>query len=92
MKDKKTDEITTYHYVDLDEGRMGARRAYQVLKKLNKQAWLHLFRHSLATQMAEQEATEEQHMAWFDWDRYDTAHNYVRGGPRLTRKWSQRKW
>jgi len=33
--------------------------------------------------MAERGATEEELMAWFDWDRYDTAHGYVKGGPKL---------
>jgi len=42
--------------------------------------------------MAEREATEEELMNWFDWERPDTAHSYVKGGIKLTEKWSERTW
>jgi len=73
-------------------GYMSRNHAYRILKGLDRKCWLHLFRHSVATEMAERGATEEELMAWFDWDRYDTAHGYVKGGPKLTAKWSKRKW
>lgn len=73
-------------------GYMSRNHAYRILKGLDPKCWLHLFRHSVATEMAERGATEEELMAWFDWDRYDTAHGYVKGGPKLTAKWSKRKW
>lgn len=60
------------------------------LKKVYPFVWWHLFRESLATQMAEKGATEEELMHWFDWDRVDIAHEYVKRGSKLTEKWSER--
>jgi len=59
-------------------------------RKANPNAWFHLFRESLATKMAEHGATEEELMHWFDWDRVDTAHEYVKRGTKLTEKWAER--
>jgi len=73
-------------------GHLSRNHAYRILKGLDRKVWLHLFRHSVATEMAERGATEEELMAWFDWDRYDTAHGYVKGGPKLTEKWAKRTW
>jgi len=69
-------------------GHMSRIQAYRIIKQLDPNAWLHLFRESLATLMAEHGATEEELMHWFDWDRVDTAHEYVKRGTRLTEKWS----
>jgi len=71
---------------------MSNAHAYRILRGLDPDVWCHLFRHSVATEMAERGYTEEQLMAWFDWDRYDTAHGYVKGGPKLTEKASKRTW
>ena len=71
-------------------GYMSRIQAYRIVKDLNSKAWLHLFRESLATKMAEEGASEEELMHWFDWDRVDTAHEYVKRGTRLTEKWSDR--
>lgn len=81
-----------YFYEQNDVGRMSAEHTWRILKGLSKAVWLHLFRSSLATTMAELGATEDELMNWFDWDRPETAHGYVKGGPRLTEKWSKRKW
>jgi integrase len=81
-----------YTYFDDDEGRMVKETAWRIMKGLSKEVWNHLFRTSLATEMAEHEATEEDLMNWFDWDKYETAHGYVKGGPRMTEKWSKRRW
>lgn len=72
--------------------KMSRQLAYYYLKKLNSKVWWHLFRESLATLMAEKGATEEQLMHWFDWDRVDTAHQYVKRGTKLTEELSQRMW
>jgi integrase len=48
--------------------------ALYYLKKVNPDAWFHLFRHSLATQIAEHGGTESELMGWFDWDDAKTAH------------------
>lgn len=92
-KDPETGEIIkTYHYVDDDVGRMSKEYALRVLKSLSETVCCHLFRHSLATTMAERKSTEEELMNWFDWDRYETAHGYVKGGPRMTKELSERTW
>jgi integrase len=66
--------------------------AYYYLKKIAPNTWWHLFRESLATEMAERGATEEKLMHWFDWDRVDTAHQYVKRGTKLTEELSERTW
>lgn len=71
---------------------MSRQLAYYYLKKVNSQSWFHLFRESLATEMAERGATEEKLMHWFDWDRVDTAHQYVKRGTKLTEEYSERTW
>jgi len=67
-------------------------RTSQYLKEINPKVWWHLFRESLATEMAERGATEEKLMHWFDWDRVDTAHQYVKRGTKLTEELSERTW
>lgn len=57
--------------------------AYYYLKKINPEAWFHLFRESLATEMAEHGASEEQLLTWFDWEKADQAHEYVKHGTKL---------
>lgn len=66
--------------------------ALYYFKKVNPNGWFHLFRESLATEMAERGASEEQLMHWFDWDRVDTAHEYVKRGTKLTEQYSERTW
>jgi len=72
--------------------KMTRQLALYYLKKVDSKCWWHLFRESLATEMAERHATEEELMHWFDWDRVDTAHDYVKRGTRLTERLSQRIW
>ena len=72
--------------------KMTRQLALYYLKKVNPQTWFHLFRESLATEMAERGATEEELMHWFDWDRVDTAHDYVKRGIKLTERLSKRTW
>jgi integrase len=57
--------------------------ALYYLKKINPKSWFHLFRESLATEMAEHGASEEQLLHWFDWERADSAHTYVKRGTKL---------
>jgi integrase len=54
--------------------------------------WWHLCRESLATTMAEEGATEEELMHWFDWETPNSPHKYVKRGSKLTEKWSERIW
>lgn len=72
--------------------KMTRQLALYYLKKVNPNSWWHLFRESLATEMAEHGSTEEQLMHWFDWDRVDTAHEYVKRGTKLTERLSRRTW
>jgi len=89
VKDKKYGK--TYEYV-VEGGHITPERLRQQLKQVNPKAWWHLFRESLATYMAENGATEEELMHWFDWDRFETAHKYVKRGVKLTEKWSERSF
>jgi integrase len=73
-------------------GHITPELAYYYLKRLAPNTWWHLFRESLATEMAERGATEEKLMHWFDWDRVDTAHQYVKRGTKLTEELSERTW
>ncbi len=66
--------------------------AHLVLKEISPQISSHLFRHSLATQMAEDGATAYELVSWFDWDRTDTALEYIRRGGAMTERLSKRKW
>jgi len=66
--------------------------AHLVLKEISPIISSHLFRHSLATQMAEDGATAYELVSWFDWDRTDTALEYVRRGGAMTERLSKRKW
>ena len=66
--------------------------AHLVLKEISPKISSHLFRHSLATQMAENGATAYELVNWFDWDQTDSALKYIRRSGRLTQRLSDRKW
>ena len=87
--DKKMNVWREYYR---EGGHITPEAAYYHLKKLAPKTWWHLFRESLATEMAERGASEEQLMHWFDWDRVDTAHEYVKRGIKLTERLSRRTW
>lgn len=73
-------------------GHIYRQYAHLVLKEISPDISAHLFRHSLATQMAEDGATAYELVSWFDWDRTDTALEYVRRGGAMTERLSKRKW
>jgi len=81
-----------YTYKREESGFMSSTHAWKIVKYLNKKLYLHLFRDSLATLMAEHDFTEDQLMAWFDWDSSKVAHGYVKRGPKMIEKASMRKW
>jgi integrase len=90
---KRTVRGETKEYVYTKEGgHLSSMRFRQQLDQLNRRIWPHLFRHSLATYMAEAGASEEELMHWFDWEEPRTAHHYVKMGTRLTEKWSNREF
>ncbi len=91
---KKTGEAVEkiYPYNDGEEGHLSCEMAWKIVKSLNPEAWVHLFRRSLATQLAESGCTESELMSWFDWENANTAQGYVSKGPKLTEKISKRLW
>lgn len=92
VKDKQTGKVKKeYRYEIKDRGLMSRVTAYKILKALNPEAYPHWFRHSLATQLAEEGHTAHEPKDWFDWSRYDTAVHYVEGMPSMTQKISNRK-
>lgn len=89
----KNGEVKNVGYAYSVEGGFISRQlALYYLKKVAPDWWWHLARESLATRMAEEGATEEELMHWFDWSRVDMAHVYVKRGTKLTEKWSERTW
>lgn len=73
-------------------GHIYRQYAHLVLKEMSPRISSHLFRHSLATQMAEQGATAYELVNWFDWDRTDTALEYIRRSGAMTQRLSNRRW
>lgn len=64
--------------------------AWSWLKALDPDIWPHLFRHSLATVMAEKGATAFELKGFFDWDDIRQAVKYVRETDALSEKWASR--
>jgi len=92
VKDKQTNEVKKeYRYEFKREGVMSRVHAYKILKALDHNAYPHWFRHSLATELAEQGFTPHELKDWFDWSRYETAVHYVEGMPSMTERISNRK-
>jgi len=73
-------------------GHIYRQYAHNVLKEISPRVSCHLFRHSLATQMAENGATAFELVNWFDWDRTDTALEYVKRSGKMTQRLSNRTW
>lgn len=84
--------VKTYCYRDTTSGHIWYEEMWAIIKSLDPKIWCHLFRHSLATMMAEYGATESELMAWFDWSTPLMAHHYVQRGTKLLEKWAQREW
>lgn len=77
-------------------GHLTRQGADVILKKYSDDIWCHLFRHSLAVQMAENGATILGLMAWFDWEDEKTAIRYIRtygqAMDRLAKEWGEREF
>jgi integrase len=61
----------------------GNWKAREIVKHGCPTAWLHLFRHTRATRLAEKGATEQQLCTWFGWVHADTASIYVNRSPTM---------
>ena len=72
--------------------KMTRQLALYYLKKVNSQSYLHLFRHSLATEMSERSYTVQELMSWFDWTNAEMAMRYVQRGPALIKRAASRTW
>jgi len=83
---RKTGEPYGWRERSIPGGHLTGARVRQLLKGIAPDAYPHLFRHSLATFYAERGATEDQLMAWFDWDSPVVAHGYVRRGGAMVRR------
>jgi len=91
-KEIKTLETFMFPRPQTKMGYIYRQYAHNVLKSINPRISAHLFRHSLATQMAESGATAYELVNWFDWDRTDTALEYIRRSGAMTERLSNRKW
>jgi site-specific recombinase XerD len=83
--------LKVYKYEATSEGIMSRQQAYKIIKAINPNVYPHWFRHSLATQLAEEGIDQWQLMNWFDWDRFATAKRYVTGTAAMTRDISNRE-
>lgn len=79
-----------------EKGHLTRVGAHYILKKYDEEIWCHLFRHSLAVQMAEHGANILGLMAWFDWEDEKTAIRYIRtygsAMDRLAKEWGEREF
>lgn len=91
QKDKDGRVLKVYEYDTTIKGIMSRQRAYKLIKAINPHIYPHWFRHSLATQLAEEGIDPWQLMNWFDWDRFATAKRYVSGTAAMTRDISNRE-
>jgi len=75
-------------------GHLTREGALYILKRYSDDIWPHLFRHSLAVQMAEHGANILGLMAWFDWEDEKTAIRYIRtygqAMEKLSKEWGER--
>ncbi len=90
-KDPAGRVLNVYKYEVATEGIMSRQQAYKIIKAINPHVYPHWFRHSLATQLAEEGIDQWQLMNWFDWDRFATAKRYVTGTAAMTRDISNRE-
>lgn len=73
-------------------GHITPRMARIWLKAIDPDIWPHLFRHSLATMMAEHGATAIELRRFFDWESITQALAYVQDSPQLEAKWTNRNF
>jgi len=75
-------------------GHIYPRYVWDAIKEMGfeQPIWSHLFRHTLATELAQNEVGAFEMKTWFDWEKIDTADSYVSAAGVSTKKASARKW
>lgn len=75
-------------------GHIYPRYVWDAIKEMGfeQPIWSHLFRHTLATELAQNEVGAFEMKSWFDWEKIDTADAYVSAAGVSTKKVSSRKW
>jgi len=75
-------------------GHIYPKYVWDVVKmmKFEQPIWTHLFRHSLATELAQSDVSVFEIKSWFDWEKINTADEYVSAAGVSTKKVSNRKW
>ncbi len=79
---------------ETDMGHIYPRYVWDAIKLMGfeQPIWSHLFRHTLATELAQNEVGAFEMKTWFDWEKIDTADSYVSAAGVSTKKASSRKW
>jgi integrase len=65
-------------------------RAWQIIKELNPSLYLHFFRHSRLTKLAEAGGTPFELMSWAGWSSPRPAVRYVSGTSRMIEKFKEK--
>jgi len=91
-KDVRDTEVFLFPRSTTKTGHIYRQYVHTVLKLISPKISSHLFRHTLATRMAEMGATSHQLVSWFDWDKVDTALEYVKRSGKLTKVLTEREW
>jgi len=75
-------------------GHIYPRYVWDAIKEMGfeQPIWSHLFRHTLATELAQNDVGAFEMKTWFDWEKIDTADSYVSAAGVSTKKASSRKW
>jgi hypothetical protein len=91
--DRKTGEKVPKIFVYKIEGQhLSTDKARYLLKKVQPDAYFHLFRATKATSFANRGESEYRLMSWFDWDSSEVASRYVRKAGVSTEKLSKQTW
>jgi len=75
-------------------GHIYEKYVWDVVKMMDlpQPVWSHLFRHSLATELASNGISAWELKDWFDWESIATADEYVSAAGQTTPKITRRKW
>ena len=90
----KDREKYMFPYEHSKDGYINPRYVWDFIKLMDfkQPIWTHLFRHTLATELAQNEVSAFEMKTWFDWENIATADNYVSAAGVSTKKVSGRMW